>query len=103
MTDDERKISEIKQRVESSICPTFDGLEERIEGRISKDDFDYLLASHTSWKIVAKHSTQLAGLSTLEENKVLQDALQDCANDWLKALDELDILKGHNNGRRKDN
>lgn len=54
-TPDEARIKAIEERVRSTICPTFNSRGgETIEGRISKEDFDYLMAALFAWKFTAK-------------------------------------------------
>lgn len=95
MTDDEKRVTDIAERVRKTICPTYssDG-HQSIEGRITADDFDYLMASRTSWKIIAKQNAQLAELTPTEQTAALEKALDATTADWLKALDEIDRLRG---------
>lgn len=95
MMDDRKRIAEITERVRKTICPTFssDG-KESIEGRITRDDFDTLLTSRLAWKLVADHNGKLASLTPTEQTAALEKALESTMADWLRALDELDTLKG---------
>jgi hypothetical protein len=55
VTPDETRIKAIEQRVRRSICETYNsegGM--TIEGRVLKEDFDYLMASLYAWKFTAK-------------------------------------------------
>lgn len=57
-TPDEARIRTIEQRVRRSICETYksDGT-MTVEGRILKEDFDYLMSSLFAWKFTAKCMT----------------------------------------------
>ena len=95
MTPDEQRVADITERVRKTICPTFSSNgKESIEGRITRDDFDTLLASRLAWKLVADHNGKLAQLTPTQQTEALEKALERTTADWLRALDEIDNLKG---------
>lgn len=54
-TPDEARIKEIEHRVRRSICETYSSNGTMtVEGRILKEDFEYLMASLFAWKFTAK-------------------------------------------------
>lgn len=93
MSEDEKKVAEIEARVRPTICHTVGSKGISIEGRISKDDFEYLLASWRAWKCTSKTYSSLANLTANEENEALAKALSQEIADHMKALDEIDALK----------
>lgn len=93
MTDDERKVAEIEARVRPSICDTYGSKGATVEGRILKEDFDYLLTSRLAWRSTSKMYSSLANLTANEENAALQKALEEMTAELIAAQDELDRLR----------
>ena len=93
-TLDEKRISEIDARVRATICPTFtaDG-GSSIEGRISKEDFEYLMCSLIAWRLLAKHNGSLADMTAEQFRDTLEKALEAEIDAHMKTREELEQLK----------
>lgn len=79
LTDDEQRVQEIEGRVRAS-------------GVISMEDFNHLLASRMSWRIIAKQKDKWENMSSEERNKALDKALEDTTADLINAHEEIQAL-----------
>ncbi len=86
MSNDEHRIAEIEARVRKTFNTAG-------KGRISREDFEYLLTSRTSWRLTAKHSSSLAQMTPTEQCEVLQKALEAEIAAHLRTQDELEKLR----------
>lgn len=75
MTPDETRIAEIEARVRPTICETWSAPGRcSIEGRITKEDFETLLASRLAWRFTSKCFAQ-EGNNPVGLNKATLDVI----------------------------
>lgn len=86
LTDDEKRIKAIQERVRPTIGPTYSSRGETIEGRISKADFDTLTASWLAWKFTASCSQAWADATPEQRANIEADVKGEIMRDYAEML-----------------